>query len=122
MTILSHMIQGYITAMLWSSNGTDQEGNDLESLEGFELSSEAETIAKADCEKFLKENKNLLSQVYNRPADYESAGHDFWLTRNGHGVGFWDRGFGVVGDALTDRAKEYKEQSPCIGDDGKIYL
>ena len=24
-------------------------------------------------------------------ANVEQAGHDFWLTRNGHGTGFWDR-------------------------------
>ena len=28
--------------------------------------------------------------------------HDYWLTRNGHGVGFWDRGLGPVGDRLID--------------------
>lgn len=24
-------------------------------------------------------------------SDDERAGHDFWLTRAGHGAGFWDR-------------------------------
>jgi hypothetical protein len=26
------------------------------------------------------------------------VGHDFWLTRNRHGAGFWDRGYGKLGD------------------------
>jgi len=39
-----------------------------------------------DCARFQKENAHLLSQW-----DEEQAGHDFWLTRNGHGAGFWAR-------------------------------
>lgn len=35
------------------------------------------------------------------------AGHDFWLTRNGHGAGFWDRGLGDLGERLTEAAKAY---------------
>lgn len=30
-------------------------------------------------------------QCYLSPEYIEQAGHDFWLTRNGHGTGFWDR-------------------------------
>lgn len=34
-------------------------------------------------------------------------GHDFILTRNGHGAGFWDRGLGGIGDTLTKWAKTF---------------
>ncbi|WP_066904598.1 hypothetical protein [Mycolicibacterium houstonense] len=34
-------------------------------------------------------------------------GHDFYLTREGHGAGFWDRGLGELGDYLTKIAKSY---------------
>lgn len=41
------------------------------------------------------------------------AGHDFWLTRNHHGAGFWDRyakGAGRhLGDKLTEIAQKYCE-------------
>ena len=54
----------------------------------------------ADCSEFQRVNADLIAQaiaikqrtgedVYPYGAEY--AGHDFWLTRNGHGVGFWDR-------------------------------
>lgn len=43
------------------------------------------------------------SQGY--PEEY--AGHDFWLTRCGHGCGYWDRGLGELGDRLTEAAKGY---------------
>lgn len=34
-------------------------------------------------------------------------GHDFALTRQGHGAGYWDRGAGEAGEALTDAAKAF---------------
>jgi hypothetical protein len=41
------------------------------------------------------------------------AGHDFWLTRNHHGAGFWDRyregAGGDLGKALTDLSEKYSE-------------
>ena len=41
--------------------------------------------AAQDCRKFY----NVYSQVFGRH-NIEQAGRDFWLTRNGHGTGFWD--------------------------------
>ncbi len=32
-----------------------------------------------------------LIQCFLSDDNIEQAGHDFWLTRNGHGAGFWDR-------------------------------
>jgi hypothetical protein len=49
------------------------------------------------------------------------AGHDFWLTRNGHGAGFWDRGLGDLGERLSKAAKVYGEVYLYPGDDGKVY-
>ena len=50
----------------------------------------------------------------------EALGHDFWLTRNGHGAGFWDRGLGELGDRLTGLAKPYGTVDLYITDDGKV--
>ena len=67
-----------------------------------------------DCRAFVEDNlddlhKYALARSVN-PADggvWEHAGHDFWLTRSGHGAGFWDRGLGALGDRLTEAAKVY---------------
>jgi hypothetical protein len=49
--------------------------------------------------------------------------YDFWLTRNGHGSGFWDSVcWGEFQDLLTSKAKESKESDAYIGDDGLVYL
>lgn len=51
----------------------------------------------------------------------DRVGHDFWLTRNGHGAGFWDRGLGELGDWLTQQCKLYGEASLWVGEDGRVY-
>jgi hypothetical protein len=53
--------------------------------------------------------------------DPAQVGHDFWLTRNHHGAGFWDRGMGEAGDRLTAAAEAWGEASLYIGDDGRLY-
>lgn len=62
-----------------------------------------------DCAKFQTEHAGLLAQAYAR-AGYgeERAGHDYWLTRNGHGAGFWDRDeleADGLGDKLSDACR-----------------
>jgi len=58
-----------------------------------------------------------FDQGYGQHPDAGSAeaafGHDFWLTRQGHGVGFWDRSREglpeALGDLLTEQAKLFGE-------------
>jgi len=50
------------------------------------------------------------------------AGHDYWLTRNGHGAGFWDGDWPEPYAAqLDDSAHAYGTVELYVGDDGKIY-
>ena len=54
----------------------------------------------------------LRVRAYLDPSLYEQAGHDFWLTRNGHGVGVWDRGTLYdsevkIGLLLTEEAEDF---------------
>jgi len=69
---------------------------------------------KEDCTKFQDEND--LSECGD-----SQAGHDFWLTREGHGCGFWDGDWPDTGDILTKASKAYGEMYLYVGDDGKIY-
>jgi hypothetical protein len=46
-----------------------------------------------------------------------SFGHDFYLTREHHGAGFWDRGLGELGRYLTDIA-HYADSADDLYDNG----
>ena len=67
-----------------------------------------------DCAKFQDEN-----DISERGES--QAGHDFWLTREGHGCGFWDGDWPITGDILTKASEAYGEMYLYVGDDGKIY-
>lgn len=83
------------------------------------LDADARTQMRSDCESFLDEVRDILS---HSGISLEQAGHDFWLTRNRHGAGFWDRDLGDIGQALSDAAHDFGEQTLYVGDDGVLYL
>lgn len=50
------------------------------------------------------------------------AGHDFWLTRSGHGAGFWDGDWPEPAASTLDKAsKEFGNVDLYVGDDGQIH-
>jgi hypothetical protein len=88
----------------------------------YELSESAKERMEKDCDAFRKKFEKLYSQ--NGWSD-EQAGHDFWLTRNGHGAGFWDHNEICdnenIRDKLSDGVKTFGECNLYVGDDGLIY-
>jgi hypothetical protein len=113
----------YLETALWSSTGEDGEPLDDDHSTD-DIAPAALAQARADVESFLDSNADLIDQAKALVPTYNDASvaHDFWLTRNGHGAGFWDRGLGAVGDELTKNAKPYGECDPYVGDDGLVYL
>lgn len=69
-----------------------------------------EAIVK-DCLKFFHDNYDTMKKLIDDGLcpDWEHHGHDFLLTRDHHGAGFWDRGYDKYGDQLTDNAEKYSE-------------
>lgn len=105
----------YLECALWSS--TDGDGRPLDDeLDISDCSQEFLRQAIDDCREFQHENAELLEAI-----DSEQAGHDFWLTRNHHGAGFWDRGLGEDGQKLTEASHTYGSCDLYIGDDGEVY-
>lgn len=103
---------GYLGAAEWllsENDGTNQNHyTPRDKIRGWTRKAIRE--AKADCADFQKANEaDLAAFCETIGRDMESAGHDFWLTRNGHGAGFWGRGAGDVGDKLSDAAHVYGE-------------
>lgn len=99
--------RGYVEAAKWLTHRTNEDDTiDEDCVES--VSAEALLEIKRECEDFQAANKADLEAAY-AVRDYceERAGHDFYLTRNGHGAGFWDRGLGAVGDRLSKACKPY---------------
>ena len=116
----------YVECALWSS--IDDDGNPMDELDN-ELAPETLARMEADCWAFYNMALTAdvtLADVWDAGGwDDEQAGHDFWLTRNRHGSGFWDRAYNKhsreIGRMLTNAAHGYKECSLYVGDDGLIY-
>jgi hypothetical protein len=116
--------QGYIQCALWSS--TDDAGDPLDKNHDWtHLADETLQRMVADCAKFQADNAALLAEVdypRNDSTNLAHAGHDFWLTRCGHGAGFWDGDLPEeLGQALTKASEQFGNVDLYIGDDGKIY-
>jgi hypothetical protein len=114
---VDHVTRYYIAAALWSSTGDDDTPLD-QTHSADDLAPETFEAMRKDCRDFIHQAKALIIATGLDPSQ---VGHDFWLTRNGHGAGFWDRGLGEPGDKLTDIAKHFGEVWLYEGDDGKLY-
>lgn len=120
---LDTFTQGYVEAMFFTSSGTPDDES-LEDATFAELAPETLAQIIADCADFQASNTTDLEDCYavdTTAYDAEHAGHDFWLTRNHHGAGFWDRGL-YHGDKLTKIAHAYGSRDLYRGDDDLLYL
>ena len=117
MTIdISDVELGYLDCALWSSTGDDDQPLDALGVEA--IAPETRAKMRRELTSFVLKNQALLKASGLRD---DQIGHDFWLTRNGHGAGFWDRDLGDIGDKLTEACKEFPQVDLYVGDDGKIY-
>jgi len=84
-----------------------------ESGENTDFTRLAKEHATEDCEKFISLVRNAfgvdvaneLLSVAGSDLDY-LAPHDFFLTRNGHGAGFWDKPENYGGQENADKLSE----------------
>ena len=123
----------YVTAAFWSSNDESDErgGEPLDkNYSNEDLAPEAEKKMLVDCARFVHRygipdyGAPYSGQHYDAGNNVERAGHDFWLTRNGHGAGFWDRSelSQEDQDKYTEGAKSFGECDLYVGDDKKVYV
>lgn len=106
----------YIITMLWIENDPDTEEPLDKDHDMYDLAPCALDKVIADCASFQAAHGELFE------GNESDAGHDFWLTRKGHGCGYWDGDWPEHGDALTEACKAYPEQYVYVGYDGLIYI
>ena len=90
------ILKHYLVAALWTA--------ELDNRTIDEVSPPSLERATKDVNSFVDKAGSLLNDI-----DEEQIGHDFWLSRNGHGAGFFDRGLGEIGDKLQEISRDFKE-------------
>jgi len=125
--------RGFLECALWtaSCNGQaehdDCHGDDCDTgLDDIgyavsDLSAADYSVARGLCADFVNLVQGIQADILNG-LDAGAVGHDFWLTSQGHGAGFWDRGLGERGDLLTTWAKTFSFEEPYVGDSGTLHF
>lgn len=110
----------YLECALWSTmDYTVAQGGDLLDRNYSIVDIDPASLDRiiTDCLAFQDAHWDMIAE------DLPRAGHDFWLTRNRHGAGFWDGYWPEeVGQTLTDAAHAFGECDLYVGDDRKLYL
>ncbi len=129
---LDEFTKAYIVAALWSSTDDTNRDSGGEPLDdNYDLDDiEPQTLSQmiADCRQFQTANAELINDdnVAVTSPDYgcdARAGHDFLLTRNHHGCGFWDGDWTEpAATELTEASKQAGEYNlTASGDGGQVY-
>lgn len=102
----------YLETALWSSTDPDTNGDPLDREFGTgDIDDESQAKARETLADFFLDCLSMPVGKGERLAellesDPEQAGHDLWLTQNGHGAGFWDGDWpDWAGAILTERAQ-----------------
>jgi hypothetical protein len=141
---IDSFVSSYIRTLLWSE--TDEFGESLDVFDASDISPGSLVEIIGDCESFAA----LASQVFGDRVYCAEFAHNFCLTRNGHGAGFWDGdfdhldsepdvlaklesdefafwtrggiGYSKSGRALSAMAKSFGTQGLSISNDGRLYV
>lgn len=126
---LDDFTKAYMEAALWSTNdeSTPSGGEPLDkNYSTKDIARETVDQMMQDCARFQQENAADLALYDMTNVEWSAAaqgGHDFWLSRNGHGAGFFDRDNlpEDARDRLQEAARHYGEVYLYVGDDKLIY-
>lgn len=131
--IESEFLRGYLECAIWSSSDPDSE-EPLDSTYTIDdIDADWLKVAEEDCAVFGR-NFAFKLQEFGELTGCEDShlGHDFWLTRNGHGTGYWDRYMDAsaeaddrekaetVGRLLSDGCKQFGEKCLMPISGGKL--
>ena len=120
-----------LACLLWQAmvpDPDDSEGNPLPADDLYDMGDfdpESRDAFLAECSDFFAHHRRTIRWGGITP---EQAGHDFVLTRNHHGAGFWDRSYNPAqtlyhaGRVLTDACRAYGPSEVIASDDGALYI
>lgn len=133
--IIDDLVRAAVETLLWSETTYLDFGAEGESWEPLDTNYGFWDVAETSIDNLRDElivfvetnwdDANLWADTFG----WDYFAHDFILTRNGHGTGYWDRFYGsasdpmvALGQRLTDNVKAYGNIDAYVGDDGKVYF
>ncbi len=123
------VVTAYVGTLLWSEScrgdaphfdcGGDDCDASLQSLDydADDMHADAMESIRADVAGFIASNADDIDSL-NLSA--EDIGHNFMLSRCGHGAGFFDRGWREAGDRLQDAARVYGDTHAWVDGEGYV--
>lgn len=112
---IEDILDGYIQCALWIEEFDDKYSFD-------DVDDKTLNFARKEIGDFLDQlEEEEILDVLQSEIDNSQIGHDFWLTRNGHGAGFWDRDLEDVGK-IASKVSEKFQNRYVYEQNGKIYI
>jgi hypothetical protein len=138
---ISLIAKHYIQAGIWADapeSETDDEGNDTGVKLHYEPAAETQANAEKIVSEFYKAHSALVDECLANDGygddcaqdfggqrrtewPFASFGHDLYLTQRGHGVGFLDRGLGVLGVKLADKCDALHHRAALYNCEPEFY-
>lgn len=144
--ILNEILKGYLEAALWTEednlkdssyvedNDDDDEMSEVDRIIGLQsklnqkpfqsfivddLDDDSKIQAYIDIKKFIQlAGEDAVNEAINEQGNFR-LGMDIWLTRNGHGSGFFDHSYDFE-DELMNAARQLNSVDLYLTDDNRI--
>lgn len=128
------MTEAIITAALWVGllfSGEDEEPipldekyskDDLAPGTVKQIAKRAERFIETYLEPVSACVKFWTDRGFSETESWGQIGHDYLMTCEGYGTGFWDRGMGALGEELTIAAASEPELALYPWDDNLLYV
>jgi len=111
---VNEILNSYLETAFWTDEDIQPE---LKEKSFSDVDINSINQAKEDIKTFLQQAKKEATDELEK-YDSSSIGHNFWLSRNGHGAGFFDD----YSDKLQEIAEKMETIHIYVGDDGKVYM
>jgi hypothetical protein len=114
---MSRLLTSYLESVFWTETDNNEipldrnySHKDVDADTRIRMQTDIDSFFEKACEIAPEESSEFLM-------------HNFWLTRNRSGAGFWDGRCASeeIGRKLTELSHTYREVCTYVGDDGKIY-
>lgn len=115
-TVVTEMVRGYLEAAVFTDHGEDGVSADDD------FHPAAVAVAFTLCSGFMGRCGWYVLKARQKGRTFSEIGADLWFTQNGHGVGFWDRGLGDIGEQLSEAARSLGEAYIYKLSDGSLTI